>query len=142
MVRMHIYLITEEPILAATVGQHFGGLAYSVTNCGDADEAIAAHAACGQSCDALLVDIAGPDQVARTLLNRLHDGFPGTPIIVMLTNGTTLTSEAALSLGVQAYLRKPISLRELELVLLRLPGQQDVAEVVMTSVDGTGEQNL
>jgi DNA-binding response OmpR family regulator len=139
---MYIYLITEEPILAATVGEHLGGTGHVVTSCRDADEAFAAHASCGQSCDALLVDIAGPDHVARTVLNSLNGGFPGVPIIVMLTNGTTLTSEAALSLGVHAYLRKPISLRELELVLLRLPEQQDAAEAVIASADGTGEQNL
>ena len=57
--------------------------------------------------------------------------FSGLPI-VMLTNGTTLTSEAALSLGVQSYLRKPISLSELELALLRLPVGREVAEVVST----------
>jgi DNA-binding response OmpR family regulator len=127
---MHIYLITEEPILAATVGEHLGGIGHVVASFRDADEAIAARASCGQSCDALLVDVAGPDHVARTVLNSLNGGFPGVPIIVMLTNGTTLTSEAALSLGVQAYLRKPISLRELELALLRLPVGQEVADVV------------
>jgi DNA-binding response OmpR family regulator len=126
---MHIYLITEAPILAATVGEHLSGIAHSVTNCRDADEAFVAHASCGQSCDALLVDVSGPDHAARTVLNSLHDGFPDTPIIVMLTNGTTLTPGVAVSLGVQAYLRKPISLRELELVLLRLPGRQDFAQV-------------
>ena len=129
---MHIYLITEEPILAATVGEHLGGIGHVVTTCRDADEAFAAHASCGQSCDALLVDVAGPDHVARTVLNSLNEGLPGIPIIIMLTNGTTLTSEAALSLGVQAYLRKPISLSELELALLRLPVGREVAEVVST----------
>jgi CheY-like chemotaxis protein len=132
VVTMHIYLITEAPILAATVGDHLGGMGYIVTSFRDTDEAFAAHVSSTQSCDALLVDVAGPDHVARTVLNSLHDGLPGIPIIVMLTNGTTLTSEAALSLGVHAYLRKPISLSELELALLRLPVGREVAEVVST----------
>jgi len=85
------------------------------------DEAVRDQSALDAPYGVILVEMTASDDAVSSILSRLHERHPNTPVVVMLTNGTTLTSEAAVAYGVQAYLRKPISLRELELILLRLP---------------------
>ena len=56
-------------------------------------------------------------QPAMAILCRRH---PVVPVLVVTQDGPTLSPEEALSYGVHGYLRKPLSLYELELALIRL----------------------
>jgi len=118
---MHTCLITSEPILSRTVEDFLTVLKHDVAHFQNVDEAVRDQSALDAPYGVILVEMTASDDAVSSILSRLHERHPNTPVVVMLTNGTTLTSEAAVAYGVQAYLRKPISLRELELILLRLP---------------------
>jgi DNA-binding NtrC family response regulator len=119
---MHICLITAEPILATTVGDYLHDLNHATEHFRSTRELLDSNRAPELVFDVMIDEVVGSVQSARSSLSRLHDSYPDVPVIVMLTNAATLTPEDAVALGIHAYLRKPISLSELDLMLRRLPG--------------------
>ena len=53
-------------------------------------------------------------------IKKIHQQYPDIFFIVVTNNPATLSTEEALSYGIYGYLHKPISLAELELILLRI----------------------
>ena len=59
-------------------------------------------------------------------LRQFHDTHPETETIVFNESGSRLPKELALALGVSGFMRKPVSLAELEVTLLRHQARRDM----------------
>ncbi|MCF8108586.1 MAG: hypothetical protein K9J81_06305 [Desulfohalobiaceae bacterium] len=69
--------------------------------------------------DLLLYDLNGHSQCFSEL-KAVHSSYPDLPIIAMTSISNVLPCDEALSSGVLSYLRKPISLSELGLLVARI----------------------
>lgn len=67
--------------------------------------------------DAVLVEIQLPLTQGLDTISALRDDFPALSIIVCSFHATTATKRVALDRGADAYLVKPVSLRDLRAVL-------------------------
>src|SRR5262249_53156641 len=63
--------------------------------------------------DVAVLDVNLPDASGTDLCARLRERFPGTPIIICTGKATPDEAAELLRLGVQRYLRKPVSADEL-----------------------------
>ena len=75
--------------------------------------------------NAVLLEIQLPLTQGLDTISALRDDFPALAIIVCSFHATTATKRAALDRGADAYLGKPVSLRDLRAVLLRAPRRSE-----------------
>lgn len=71
--------------------------------------------------DAVLLEIQLPVSQGLDTISALRDDFPALAIIVCSFHGSAATKRAALDRGADAYLVKPVSLRDLRAVLRQTP---------------------
>ncbi len=69
--------------------------------------------------DAVLTDIAMPGLTGVELLQRVRQGNSGIPVILISGRGTQQDRESLIGMGAFAYVTKPFSLDEIELVIER-----------------------
>ena len=74
--------------------------------------------------DVVIFDPAPGPCAMHSAIGDLHREHPAAGILVVTQNAPELAAEEALCLGIHGYLRKPLSLRELELSLLRMEDQK------------------
>ncbi len=117
---MLIHLLNDELIVTLTLQSFLTDLGHEV---------VIAHSASGlfenltrslQPVDLILSDLRLPDREGIGLIHEIHRRYPGAPIIVMTGYSPTLSPDEAVANGVYAYLRKPVRLSELELLLVRV----------------------
>lgn len=77
--------------------------------------------------DAVVIEIQIPVTQGLDTIGALRDDFPDLTIIVCSFHASTATKEAALDRGADAYLAKPVSLRDLRAVIgsVRRPSTSD-----------------
>lgn len=74
--------------------------------------------------DAVLTDIALPGLTGLELLHRVQQGDSGTPVILISGKGSEQDSDSLIRLGAFAYVTKPFSLDQIELVVERAVEQK------------------
>lgn len=70
--------------------------------------------------DIIIINIQPENTVRIRKIIEVHKRYFDAPIIAIINRGSVLSTETAISCGVYAFLRKPISFAELELILIRL----------------------
>jgi DNA-binding NtrC family response regulator len=74
--------------------------------------------------DAVLTDIALPGLTGLELLHRVQQGNSGTPVILISGKGAEQDGDSLIRLGAFAYVTKPFSLDQIELVVERAVEQK------------------
>lgn len=87
-----------------------------------AEEALRYLAA--QSYDAVLTDISMPGLTGLELLQRVQQGNSRTPVILISGKGSEQDSDSLIGMGAFAYVTKPFSLDQIELIVERAVEQK------------------
>ena len=117
---MRIYLLTHHPIMRSTIA---GRLSDHSTQVVDVPSLRDLPDRLGEDCepgDLAIVDLAGSDSEELAVLKEVHARFRDVPVVAMTDSSGVPPVDEAMSCGIHAYLRKPIRLLELELVVRRL----------------------
>jgi len=75
--------------------------------------------------DAVLTDISMPGLTGVELLKRVQERDSGTPVILISGKGSEEDSQSLLALGAFAYVTKPFTLDEIELLVERAVEKKD-----------------
>jgi len=115
---MYLYIIDYEFIVSTTLRAFLTDLGHEVGCIHSVCDLMGCIESDPKRADVIIVDMlvfnrGGP-------LREVHQRYPDIALVIMADVGAFLSSDEALLCGVYAYLRKPISLRELELLLVRL----------------------
>jgi two-component system response regulator AtoC len=95
---------------------------YECQTAGLAEEALQYLAV--QTYDAVLTDIAMPGLTGLELLLRVQQENSGTPVILMSGKGIEQDGDALITMGAFAYVTKPFSLDQIELIVERAVEQK------------------
>jgi DNA-binding NtrC family response regulator len=116
---MKIYVIHDNAVVVQTLLEFLSELGYSPTPLRSASELLTGREN-GRKADAVLVKRDVVDEGFVGTLHELHQRRPRSAFILVGSALGSLPAAQAISCGVYAYLREPIRLSELELVLARL----------------------
>lgn len=76
--------------------------------------------------EVILIDPGPTQEIAEAAIIEIHNKFPEADLLIM--DHVTLASRFALANNVFAYLKKPVRLAELELLLARIAQKRSSAE--------------
>ena len=130
---MRIFIACEEQIVAKTFRDFLSDLGHDVVCFKSVCELLDEQEKRSGWADLIIIDPHAGNRNDTNLLYEVHKWSPEVPIIVTTTHESILPPDEAISYGVYAYLRKPISLAELELLLSRLPGRLSDARLPVKS---------
>jgi DNA-binding NtrC family response regulator len=117
--RMLIYLVNNDSILIETLSDFLSNLGYGVRTI-KSTELLDNLDKEPQPVDVIIGDFCMPSDRIVALISEVHKRYPTTTTILITDYNYVLSNQDAISYGVHAYLRKPIRLYELELMLFRL----------------------
>ena len=107
-------VFVDDEVFQVDVGtQMLSVLGYRVTGFTDSREALDYIAANAAGVDLVVTDMTMPHLTGMDLAGRLLDLIPGLPIIICTGFSETMTPEKALSMGIRAFVSKPVLLAEL-----------------------------
>jgi two-component system response regulator AtoC len=95
---------------------------YECQTAGMAEEALQYLAV--QNYDAILTDISMPGLTGLELLLRVQQENAGTPVILISGKGAEQDGDALIGMGAFAYVTKPFSLDQIELIVERAVEQK------------------
>jgi len=121
--RMRVCIAGEESIITQTLRGFLSDLGHQVVAAGSPNELLGRLAS--QPVDLVIIDLHMPGDIEP--IREVHQRYPDVAVMMMTAGHPPLSMEEALSCGVYAYLHKPISLIELELLLVRL-AERDAQE--------------
>jgi two-component system response regulator AtoC len=117
-----IILVEDESVLRRTLARALAGYGHDVRAAESAEEGLEMLAQ--GTPDLVLTDQRLPGMTGHDLLLRVKAEFPGVAVVVLTAHGTIEDAVAAMRDGASDYLRKPVDLDELRLVVDRcLRGQ-------------------
>jgi DNA-binding NtrC family response regulator len=117
---MRIYLCGEELVTIHTLSDFMTDLGHNTSYVFSEDHLLNFFFEHRPDPDVIVLDLGLFKTKRVELLQKVNGRFPEAPIIVISDMGSHLSPEDAIASGVHAYLRKPVSLGELEIILLRL----------------------
>ena len=104
----------DDEVFQVDVGtQMLSSLGYRVIGFTDSCEALDYIGANVSAVDLVVTDMTMPHLTGMDLASRLLDLIPGLPIIICTGFSETMTPEIALSMGISAFVSKPVRLAEL-----------------------------
>lgn len=105
-----LLVIDDEPQIVRSLRPGLSAAGYDVESVGSGEEALAAVAA--QAFDVLIVDLGLPDMDGKDLIARVRE-WSDTPMIVLSARDSEDEKIAALDLGANDFVNKPIGIGEL-----------------------------
>ncbi len=117
---MRICLTDYQPLVLTMLGDFLRDLGHEVFCANSGEQMLQALDQSEKPIDLVIADLEMPGCSGNSLVRKLHELFPKIPIILMTGAALNLSPQDALASGVQAFLRKPIWLSELELLLARI----------------------
>jgi signal transduction histidine kinase/ActR/RegA family two-component response regulator len=108
-----ILIVDDEIIIVALHEAVLSSLGYTVTAKTSSEEALAAFKADPQGFDLLLTDQAMPALSGAKLAEKVLSIRPDLPIILCTGYSSTISEEKAMEIGINKYLRKPVSSKNL-----------------------------
>ncbi len=111
---MRIFLINDETIVFKTIFSFLHQLGYSLQVLNASQELYLHNPEPG---DIMIVDILDLNKGHFALLKRVTQEYSFLRLLVLIDKKPPFNIEEALSYGIVSYLRKPLYLNELELVL-------------------------
>lgn len=116
---MRIYLIEENELVNHTIHAFLTDRGHEVMAVSTVETLLTGGLQGKRMVDLVVVGVSCADSSAVRLLRKVHAWYPAVPVVVM-TEGGSLSGVEAMAYGVYAYVRKPVRLVELELVILRM----------------------
>ncbi len=101
-----VLLVDDDPGIRYSFGRALGE-DYEVRAAATAEEGLAAVEADPEAVDLVLLDIRMPGRDGFWLLDRLREGFPNLPVVMVTAYGDTETAIEAMKRGAYDYLVKP-----------------------------------
>jgi PAS domain S-box-containing protein len=120
-----ILFVDDEAALARWGEQTLERLGYDVVACTSSVEALNRFRAAPQGFDLLITDRTMPGMTGEVLAREVKRIRPDLPIILCTSFSTTMTREEAETMGIQAYLVKPIMRQDLALAIRQVLDRQD-----------------
>jgi PAS domain S-box-containing protein len=117
-----ILFVEDEAPLAELGRVMLTQLGYDVVACKSSREALDLFCAAPQHFDLVITDYTMPEFTGEALARELRRLRPDLPIILCTGFNQTLTPERAATLGINAFLMKPIAARDLGLTIRRVLG--------------------
>lgn len=120
-----ILLVDDEPILLSIFGAWLGGLGDgNLRTASNGEEALAAITA--QPVDILITDVRMPVMDGISLVRRLAEGRLTIPTIIFVSGFGDVDHKEMYSLGVEAFLAKPVRREELIDVLEKALAEREI----------------
>ena len=108
---MNILVVDDEPTIRETCAEVARQVGLKVTTVASAEEAFEVLE--NSAVDIVLTDLMLQRTNGLDLLKRVHDTYPGLPVIVLTQYGTIDSAVAATRLGAVDYVTKPFRIEEL-----------------------------
>jgi len=122
-----ILIVEDEAMLRESLAELLTEEGYHVLQAGDGK--VAHEMVLGQVVDLVLTDVRMPEMDGMTLLQRLRETAPETPVIMITAYGTVQNAVAAMKTGATDYLLKPVQFDE---ILLKIQRVLEHAETART----------
>lgn len=106
----HILLVEDDDALRRTLAAALGAAGYVVSTAGSGGEAL--RMAGEEPADVILLDLGLPDMDGKEVLRNLRR-LSETPVIILSARGLEAEKIAALDLGADDYVEKPVGVGEL-----------------------------
>jgi len=116
---VRVCLAYFSPLGADTISKHLGRLGHEVACCLKDTAEPADESQCCEA-DAIILRLGGQSPENVDALFDFSRRTSGTPIIVTSPLSSSMSVEQAVECHVHGYLREPLCLKELELMLMRL----------------------
>ena len=117
---MKINVVDENELVAKTLREFLGDLGHSVRTFSNAKELLASLEKNRSPGEIIITDLSLHRKDTVSLIREIYNLFPDVRIVAMSASISTLPPDLAVSCGIYAFLRKPVSLSELELMIIRL----------------------
>ena len=108
---MHVMVVEDDEMMAATLAKGIAEDGYSVTSCGTAADAL--RMADADPADLVILDIGLPDRSGLEVLRALRSRPHHTPVIMLTARDTVRDRVKGLDAGADDYLVKPFAFAEL-----------------------------
>ena len=118
-----LLFVDDEPALVHLGQAVLTQLGYDVTTCTSGVEALAAFQAAPQHFDLVITDYTMPQMTGDALTRALRGLRPDIPIILETGFSHTIDAEQAAALGIDAFLLKPWTVRELARTIAQVLAQ-------------------
>ncbi|GBC79617.1 Sensor kinase CckA [bacterium HR09] len=120
-----VLVVDDDPELLKSLQQLLAALDYDVVTASGGQQALELLAACGETLDAVILDLLMPEVSGFEVLEVLRKRFPKLPVVLSTGYAPDDKVRQALVSGPTAFLQKPYTLGQLEETLARLmAGQQ------------------
>jgi CheY-like chemotaxis protein len=118
---LRVLVVDDEMLMRWSIAETLKAGGHVVVEASDGAAAIRALED-GSATDAILLDYRLPDSLDLSLLARIRQLAPRTPVVFMTACGTPTLFTQARELGAADVLRKPFDIHELERVVQRACG--------------------
>jgi len=116
---LRVLVVDDELLIRWSIAETLSGAGHSVVQAADGASAIQALTAPAERIDAVILDYRLPDSNDFTLLARIRQLAPTSPVVLVTAHGSPEITKGALDLGASAVMSKPFDLRELADVLVK-----------------------
>jgi DNA-binding NtrC family response regulator len=120
----HILIVDDEPLIRQTLAEYLSQEGFTVTACGNGEEAVARAAE--RPFDVALCDVQMPGLDGLELLERLRKISPETFVLLITAYATVENAVEAFQRGAHDYLMKPILLDEVHKKIRHLLAYRDL----------------
>jgi CheY-like chemotaxis protein len=117
-----ILLVDDEDQVVQVTGEILRSLGYSVVGKTSPREAIAVFAKDPRQFDMLITDLTMAELTGLELSEQVKALRPDIPIILITGYSDQVSKDAAISAGIDEYCMKPISMRELSMIVGKFLG--------------------
>jgi len=118
-----ILLVDDEISFLRITGRILGGLGYKVTTIKESPAALAVFNDNPFTYDLVITDQTMPDMTGIELIEEIHAIRPGIPVIICTGNIHLLDEDQIKNLNIQDILVKPVTKKDLGLLIRRVLGQ-------------------
>ena len=112
---MDLLLVDDDDELREDMARFFSRRDYNVSECADAEQALVF--ADQRAFDVIVLDMMMPGMSGLELLAKLKERGSEAEFVMLTGQGTIETAVEAMKLGAREFLTKPISLRDLDLLV-------------------------
>ena len=124
----HLLFVDDEAALVHLWQAALEHLGYSVVVCTSSLEALDVFRAAPQSFDLVITDYTMPTMTGEVLAHELRRIQPDIPILLYTGFSDTMTAERARALGLDAFVLKPVRVRDLNLAIRQVLAQRMAQE--------------
>ena len=114
---LDLLLVDDDDELRADMARYFSRRGYSVSECSDGLQALTF--ADQRAFDVMIVDMMMPNMNGLELLEKLKERGSDSEVVMLTGQGTIERAVEAMKLGAREFLTKPVSLKELDQLVLK-----------------------